>query len=82
MKNKLSFFDIIMYRRNAFLQKNTVPTLDCFSSKGTGQLIAMRGIRKSEDYIKVLDENLNYQRKIVIYVGDLLSSIIMIPNIN
>ncbi len=30
----------------------------CFSSRGTGQLIAIRGIMKSEDYIKILDENL------------------------
>ena len=29
-----------------------------FSSKGTGQLIAIRGIKKSEDYIKFQDENL------------------------
>ena len=52
----------------AFLPKNTVPTLKlgsssmmfwgCFSSRETGQLIAIRGIMKSEDYIKILDENL------------------------
>ena len=30
----------------------------CFSSKGTGQLIAIRGIMKSEDNIKISDENL------------------------
>ena len=33
--------------------------LDCFSPKGTGQLIAIRGFKKSEDYIKILDENLS-----------------------
>ena len=51
----------------AFLPKNPMPTLKdgggsmlwgCFSSKGTGQLIAIRGIMKSEDYINTLDENL------------------------
>lgn len=52
----------------AFLPKNTVATLKhgggsmmfwgCFSSRGTGQLIAIRGIMKSADYIKILDENL------------------------
>ena len=63
-----------MYRRfgpkksEAFLQKNTVSTLKqrctlimfwaLFSSKGTGQLIAIRGIMKSQDHIKILDENL------------------------
>ena len=30
----------------------------CFSSRGTGQLIAIEGIMKSEDYMKILDENL------------------------
>ena len=44
----------------------------CFSSRGTGQLIALRGIKKSEDYIKILDENLqllaqNLGSKLVIY---------------
>ena len=29
----------------------------CFSSRRTGQIIAIRGIMKSEDYIKILDEN-------------------------
>ena len=29
-----------------------------FSSRGTGQSIAIRGITKSEDYIKILNENL------------------------
>ena len=66
--------DIMMYRRlvhknsEAFLPKNAVPGLKtggssmmfsgCFSSRGTGQLIAIRGIMKSEDYIKILDKNL------------------------
>ena len=31
--------------------------LGCFSSTDTGQSIAIRGIRKSEDYVKILDEN-------------------------
>ena len=49
----------------AFLPKNTVLIFkhwgslmmfwDCFSSRGTGQLIAKRGIMKWEDYIKILD---------------------------
>ena len=30
----------------------------CFSSRSTEQLIAIRGIMKSEDYIKIQDENL------------------------
>ena len=62
-----------MYRRfgemknKAFLPKNTVPTLKhggslmfsgCFSLRRTGQLLAIRGIMKSEDNIKILDENL------------------------
>ena len=57
-----------MKKNEAFLPKNTVPTLkhggslkmilDCFSSRGSEQLIAIRGIMKSEDYIKILDENL------------------------
>ena len=52
----------------AFLPKNTVLTfepggglmifLGCFSSRGTGQLIAIRGIMKFVDCIKILDENL------------------------
>ena len=52
----------------AFLPKNTVPKLKhggvsmmfsgCFSSRGMGQLIIIRGIMKSEDYIRILDENL------------------------
>ena len=52
----------------AFLPKNTIPTLkhgggsmtfwSCFSSRRTEQLIAIRGIMKSEDYVKILDENL------------------------
>ena len=51
-----------------FLPKKTVPTLKhgdwsmmftgSFDSWKTGQLIAIRGIMKSEDYIQVLDENL------------------------
>ena len=64
----------MMYRRfgaredKAFLPKNTVPTLKhggslimfgaYLTQEGTGQLIAIRGIMKSEDYIKILDENL------------------------
>ena len=51
----------------------------CFSSVGTGELIAIRGMMKSDDCIKTLDENLNYQCKILI--GNLLSSKIMIPNV-
>ena len=52
-------------KSEAFLPKNTVPTLkyggclmvfwDCFSLRETGQLIAIRGIIKSEANIKVLD---------------------------
>ena len=30
----------------------------CFRSTRTGQLIAIRGIMKSEGYIKILDKNL------------------------
>ena len=30
----------------------------CFSSKETEKLIVIRGIRKFEDYIRILDENL------------------------
>ena len=30
----------------------------CFSLRRNEQLIAVRGIMKSEDYIKILDENL------------------------
>ena len=58
----------IWYKKGeAFLAKNTVPTLihgggfimfsGCFSSESTGQLIAIREIMKSEDYIKILFEN-------------------------
>ena len=32
----------------------------CFSSKVTGQLIAIRRIMKSEDSVKILDEIYNY----------------------
>ena len=49
----------------AFLLKNTVPSLKyggslmtfwgCFSSSRTMQLIAIRGVMKSEDYINILD---------------------------
>ena len=52
----------------AFVSKNIMPTLKyggssmifffgCFSSRGTGKLIPIRGIMKSKDYIKILDEN-------------------------
>ena len=50
----------------------------CFSSKGTGQLIAIRGI-KTEDYIKIRDENLQLSAKILIKVDDVLSSKINDP---
>ena len=59
-----------------FLPKNTVPTLkhgSClmmfwsrFSTKGTGQFIAIRGVMKFEDYIKFWKKIYNYQRKILI----------------
>ena len=52
----------------AFLPKNTVPTVKhgggsmmfwgCFSSSGTGNLVAIDGIMRSDDYIRILDENL------------------------
>lgn len=52
----------------AFLPKNTLPTVKhgggsvmfwgCFSSSGTGNLIPIKGIMKSHDYINILDENL------------------------
>ena len=52
----------------AFLPKNTVPTVKhgggslmfwgAFSSSGTGKLVAIKGIMKSEHYIRILDENL------------------------
>ena len=74
MKQKLSFFfnndvqKIWWEKGKAFLPKNTVLTLKhggslmmfwgCFSSRKTGQLIAIWGIMKSEDYIKILGENL------------------------
>ena len=73
MKEKSSFFghndvkETWCKKSEAFLPKNIVPTLKhgssmmfwgCFSSRGTGQFIAIRGVRKSEDYIKILDENL------------------------
>ena len=54
--------------QEGFHPKNTVQTLKygggsmmfsgCFSSRGTGQLIAIRGIMKPENYIKIHDENL------------------------
>ena len=31
---------------------------DCFSSRRAVQLIGMRGIMKSKDYIKILNENI------------------------
>ena len=30
----------------------------CFSSSGTGNLVAIDGIMRSDDYIRILDENL------------------------
>lgn len=59
-----------IWRKNgeALLPKNTVPTVKhgggslmfwgAFSSSGTGELIPIKGIMRSEDYIKVLDDNL------------------------
>ena len=38
----------------------------CFSLGGTGQLIAIRGIMKSEDWIKILEKIYNYQHNISI----------------
>ncbi|CAB4062796.1 unnamed protein product [Lepeophtheirus salmonis] len=48
--------------------KNTVPTInhglgsiiiwECFSSRGTGNLVKVHGIMKKEDYIKILGENM------------------------
>ena len=62
--------DTMMYRRidakngEAFVSKNIMPTLKhggssmifwgCFSSRGTGKWIAIRGLMKSEDYIKTV----------------------------
>ena len=72
-KEKSSFFGhndvekIWCSKSEAFLPKYKVPTLKyedglmfwgCFSWKGTGQLISIRGIMKSEDHIKILNENL------------------------
>ena len=37
----------------------------CFSSKGTRELSAIRAIMKFEDYIKILDENLQLSVKIL-----------------
>ena len=55
-------------KSDTFLPKNAVPTSkhggssmkfwSCFSLRGTGQLILIREIKKSEDYIKILDKNL------------------------
>lgn len=59
-----------IWRKNgeAFLPKNTVPTVKhgggsvmfwgSFSSSGTGKLVVIDGIMKSDDYIAILDENL------------------------
>ena len=51
-------------KTEAFHPKNIAPALkdgsnlmmiwDCFISKGTGRLIAIKEIMKSEDYIKIL----------------------------
>ena len=68
MKEKLSFLDndiekIWLMNDEAFLPKNIVPALKyggisiMFSSRVIGKLIAIRGIMKSEDYIKMLDKN-------------------------
>ena len=72
-KRKVEFFfrhkdvqKIWQKKGEAFLSKNTVSTLKLegssmfwgsFSSRGTGWLIAMRGIMKFEDYIRILMEN-------------------------
>ena len=73
MKEKLSFLVVMMDRRFGkrtvrLSSQRTVPTLkrgdgsmmfwSCFSLSGIGKLIAIRGIMKSEDYIKIWDENL------------------------
>ena len=39
----------------------------CFSSTETGQLIAIRGIMKSEDYIRILDENLQLSESAIYF---------------
>ena len=61
-----------------FFPKNTVPTLKhegtlimflgYFSSREMGRLIAIRGIIKSEDYIRILGETLQLSEEIL-YLG-------------
>ena len=59
---------VLQKKGEAFLPKNTVSTLKhgeasvmflgCFSSRETGRLNAIREIMKSENYIEIMDENL------------------------
>ena len=72
MKRKLSFLDMMVYRRLAqenwgFPPKEHSANIKTWrscndlgrgSSRRTSQLIAIRGIMKSEDCIRILDENL------------------------
>ena len=94
MKQKWSFFDIMMYRifgkrkvrlssqsANIKTWKQLNDVFGCLNSKGTGQLIAIREIMKYEDYINLLDENLQLSVQNLDLGQWFTFSKIMIPNI-